>query len=300
MVQTKLIKTLIYKIVEDVSSVVEYSLKRLNIIIWRQQVLLKDRVAIITGGAVGIGRGIALKFAEEGCSVVIADISEAEGKKTAEAVSKKGREGVFIRCDVTDNRQVQDMVSKVISKFGKIDILVNNAGGVSGPGVSTEDMTEEQWDKIVNLNLKSQFLCCKAVIPHMKEKKCGKIINVSSLGAVHPPAPIAHYHAAKGGVLGLTTNLAFELAPYHICVNAILPGPIRSEFYTEILKTVPDEDAFFAMLGSRVPLGRMGTPEDIAGPALFLASELSDYVTAESILVAGGIPLEPRDISKTG
>jgi NAD(P)-dependent dehydrogenase (short-subunit alcohol dehydrogenase family) len=266
---------------------------------WRQQVLLKGRVAIVTGGAVGIGRGIALKFAGEGCSVGVVDISAAEGEKTARGVVKRGKEGIFIKCDVTDGRQVRDMVSQAIGKFGRIDILVNNAGGVFRGGGQIEEIAEEQWDKLLNLNLKSQFLCCQAVVPYMKERKYGRIINVSSLGAVHPPAPLAHYHAAKGGVLGLTTNLAFELAPYNICVNAILPGPIRTEFYTEILKSVPDKEAFFASLGKRVPLGRMGTPEDIAGVALFLASELSAYVTGESIRVTGGIPLEARDISSS-
>ena len=255
--------------------------------------LLANRVAIVTGGATGIGRGIAFKFAEEGGSVVVADIAVAEGTKTANDVSRRGRDGIFVRCDVTDNRQVQDMVTKAIGKFGKVDILVNNAGGVSGPGVSTEDVTEEAWDKIVDLNLKSQFLCCRAVIPHMKEQKYGKIVNISSMGAILPPAPIVHYHSAKGGVLSLTTNLAFELARFNINVNAILPGPIRTEFYDEILKEVPDKEAFFADLGGRVPLRRMGTPADIAGVALFLASELSSYVTGESIRVGGGLPLTP-------
>jgi NAD(P)-dependent dehydrogenase (short-subunit alcohol dehydrogenase family) len=256
-------------------------------------VLLADRVAIITGGAVGIGRGTALKFAEEGGSVIVADIAQLEGEKTVAEVSKMGRDGIFVRCDVTDNRQVQDMVSKAIGKFGKVDILVNNAGGVSGPSVPTEDITDEQWDKIVDLNLKSQFLCCRAVILHMKEKKYGRIINISSMGAIHPPASIVHYHSAKGGVISLTNNLALELARFNINVNAILPGPIRSEFYTEILKSVPDKEAFFDNLGKRVPLQRMGTPADIAGVAVFLASELSSYVTGESICVGGGLPLTP-------
>jgi NAD(P)-dependent dehydrogenase (short-subunit alcohol dehydrogenase family) len=253
--------------------------------------LLKDRVAIVTGGAAGIGKGIALKFAKEGCSVIISDISELKGKKTAEEVSKTGRAGFFVPCDVTDNHQVQDMVSKAISKFGKVDILVNNAGGVSGPGVPTEDVTEEQWDKITDLNLKSQFLCCKAIIPYMKREKYGKIINLSSMGAVHPPASIPHYHSAKGGVISLTSNLAFELARFNINVNAILPGPIRTEFFDEIVKDMPDQEAFFAGLSSKVPFQRMGTPEDIAGVALFLASDLSSYVTGESIRVGGGLPL---------
>jgi 3-oxoacyl-[acyl-carrier protein] reductase len=262
-------------------------------------VLLTNRVAIITGGAVGIGRGIALKFAEEGCSVVIADILESEGKKTVEEVSKKGKDGVFVQCDVTDNRQVQDMVGKAISKFGKVDILVNNAGGIPGiiPGGSIVDITEEQWDKILDLNLKSTFLCCKATVPHMKERKYGKIINLSSIGVVQPPDSVIHYHAAKGGVLGLTSNLAFDLAPFNICVNAILPGPVRTPFYEPVVgsKTDKEKDAFFAEIAKKaVPLRRVGTPEDIAGAALFLASELSAYVTGESLYVAGGIPLSPH------
>ena len=261
--------------------------------------LLKDRVAIVTGGAVGIGRGIARKFAGEGCAVAIADISD-EGQKTIDGILQNGGKGLFIKCDVTDNRQVQDMVNKTVSEFGRVDILVNNAGGLMGRrGGTIETVDEENWDRIVDLNLKSQFFCCKAVVPHMKKNKYGKIINISSMGATHPPASIIHYHSAKGGVLGLTTNLALELAHLNITVNAILPGPIRSEFYNEMLKSIPDEEAFFTRLGNNVPMQRIGTPEDIAGVALFLASELSAYVTAESICVGGGLPLPPLNIRST-
>jgi NAD(P)-dependent dehydrogenase (short-subunit alcohol dehydrogenase family) len=259
--------------------------------------LLAGKAAIITGGAVGIGRGIALKFAEEGCSVAIADISE-EGEKTTKEVSQKGNEGIFVPCDVTDSRQVQDMVDKAINKFGKVDILVNNAGGV--PDVTSKgsitDITDEQWDHIINLNLKSAFLCCRAMVPHMKENNYGRIINFSSIGVVQPPDSVIHYHCAKAGILGLTTNLAFDLAPYNICVNAILPGPIRTPFWEPVTRGIPDKDAFFQELAFKnVPLRRMGTPGDIAGAALFLASELSAYITGENINVAGGIPLMPQD-----
>jgi len=258
-------------------------------------VLLKSRVAIITGGAKGIGRGIALKFAEEGCSIVIADISVVEGTKTVKEVSRKGRDGVFVRCDVTDGRQVQDMVGRAISKFGKIDILVNNAGGVSGPEGSLDEVSEEEWDKSLNLNLKSVFLCCQAVVPHMKKNKYGKIINISSLGAVHPAVSVVHYHAAKAGVLGLTYNLAFELAPFNICVNAILPGPVRTPFWEPVTKGIQDKDAYFAEIAQKeVPMRRIGTPEDIAGAALFLASGLSSYVSGETICVGGGLPQLPH------
>ena len=159
--------------------------------------LLADKVALITGGAKGMGRGMALRFAEEGCAIAIADISMKEADETIEEMSKKGKKHIAIRCDVTKINEVRETVEKVLSTFSKIDILVNNAGAVlNQPAI--EDMTEEQWDGMIALNLKSQFLFCKFVVPHMKARKSGKILNFSSLGAVHPPDHIPHYHAAKG------------------------------------------------------------------------------------------------------
>jgi NAD(P)-dependent dehydrogenase (short-subunit alcohol dehydrogenase family) len=181
--------------------------------------LLSNRVAIITGGAKGIGRGIALKFAGEGCSIAIADINDREANKTAADISKKGVEALATKCDVTDAKQVNDMVARVIAKFGKIDILVNDAGALPHEYNAVE-LPEAEWDKVINLNLKSDFLCCKAVLPHMMKKKYGKIINMSSIGATFPVAPGVHYSAAKAGVLGLTYDLAYECAAYNICVNA--------------------------------------------------------------------------------
>jgi 3-oxoacyl-[acyl-carrier protein] reductase len=261
-------------------------------------VLLENRVALVTGGAKGIGRGIALKFAEEGCDVIVNALHIEGARKVADEVMALGRKSLAIGVDVSNSTEVNDMVAQTIKNFGKIDILVNNAGGISlAKGGAIEDTTDEDWERIVGINLKGQFLCCRAVVPHMKKNKYGKIINVSSMGAIHPPAPIVHYHAAKGGVISLTSNLAFELAPFNITVNAILPGPIRSEFYHEMLKGMSEKEgeAFFTMLDKRVPMQRMGLPDEIAGVALFLASELSSYVTGESINAGGGLPLMPRD-----
>ncbi len=258
--------------------------------------LLKDRVAIVTGGSKGIGRGIAFKFASEGCNVVV-NARHIEGaQKVANEIKKLGRKSLAIAADVSKSAEVNEMVKRTIKEFKKIDILVNNAGGISGDS-KIEETTNEAWNKVIATNLTGQFFMCRAVVPFMKKKKYGKIINISSMGAIHPPAPIVHYHAAKGGVLGLTTNLAFELAPFNITVNAILPGPIKSEFFTEMFegKSKEEASAFFKMLEDKVPMHRMGTPEEIAGVALFLASDLSSYVTGEAINAGGGLPLSPLE-----
>jgi 3-oxoacyl-[acyl-carrier protein] reductase len=254
--------------------------------------LLADRVAVITGGAAGMGKAIARKFAEEGCSVVISDISETSGEQTADEIQKNGGEAIFVQCDVTSNHQVQEMVNTALRKYDKIDILVNSAGAL-GTTWSLEEVSEEDWDRIMDLNLKSVFLCCKAVAPHMKEQKYGRIINISSMGAVSPPRPVVHYHAAKAGVISLTQNLALELVGFNIHVNAIVPGPIRTEYYEPRLKNMTDQqrEDYFVTKGKTTPMQRMGKPEEIAAVALFLVTEPSSYITGESINVAGGLPL---------
>jgi 3-oxoacyl-[acyl-carrier protein] reductase len=249
--------------------------------------LLSDRVAIVTGGAKGIGRAISLMFAGEGCSLAIADILEDRAKETAAEISEKGREALAVKCDVTNKKQVHDMVTKVVGKFGKIDILVNDAGALPSH-FPAEDLPEDEWDKIVNLNLKGQFLCCQAVIPHMKANKYGKIINISSIGAIHAVDADVHYAAAKTGVLGLTLDLAFELAPSNITVNAVLPGPIPTDFWSS-----PPTPQMLEGMAKGVPMQRVGTPDDIAKVVLFFASELSGWVTGEHLLVSGGTPMRP-------
>ena len=288
-----------------------------------QSGLLEGKTALVTGASRGLGRAIALALGMTGASVAVTDLliegskynakslseysplaghfsqtGEVKTLQTTHEIQAMGTKSCAMKLDVTDLEDIKRIVQAVESQLGPIDILVNNAGGVSGDA-KIEDTTEEAWDRVIDVNLKGQFLCCRAVIPYMKKNKYGKIINISSMGAIHPPAPIVHYHSAKGGVLGLTANLALELARLNITVNAILPGPIRSEFFTEMLKGMSEEEgkAFFQMLDNKVPMHRMGTPEEVAGVALFLASELSSYVTGEAINVGGGLPLSPLDVN---
>ena len=188
------------------------------------------------------------------------------------------------------------MVDATLAAFGKIDILVNNAGavvGAQGKPTNISVLSEDAWDKVIDLNLKGVFLCSREVVPHMKANGYGKIVNISSLGAISPPSPHPHYHAAKAGVLGLTYDMAAELGPHNIYVNAIMPGPIRTPFFDEIVegKTPKRPTRFFKWLGDLAPLGRMGEPEDIAKAVLFLASDLSSYVTGVVLPVTGGLPL---------
>ncbi len=256
--------------------------------------LLKDKAAIITGAAKGMGRGIALKFAEEGCNLVINDLNVDEAQKTVKEVKSLGIKAIAIKADISNTTEVKEMAFSAFHEFGRIDILVNNAGGVAGTeGTGNSDnITEEEWDRVVNLNLKGPFLVTMAILPFMKKVRHGKIIYLSSMGAVSPSVSVLHYHAAKAGILGLATNLAFELAPKHINVNAIVPGPVETPFWDSLMPPGAERDAFFAAMSKReVPLERMGTPKDIAGAALFLASELSDYVTGQILHVGGGQPL---------
>jgi NAD(P)-dependent dehydrogenase (short-subunit alcohol dehydrogenase family) len=256
-------------------------------------VLLEDRVAIVTGGAKGLGRGISERFAREGAKVTIADIAIPEAEETLRAIEAAGGTALVAKCDVTRAEQVRDMVTATVAAFGKIDILVNNAGSLMGvPGkTNLATVSEEAWDRVFALNLKGAFLCSREVVPHMQANRYGRIINMSSMGAVHPPMPTPHYNSAKAGVLGLTYDMATEFAADHIHVNAILPGPIRTSFYDKAVGAMTPEEteAFFDMLGKMVPLQRVGTPEDIAGAALFLASDLSSYVTGVALPVAGGL-----------
>jgi NAD(P)-dependent dehydrogenase (short-subunit alcohol dehydrogenase family) len=256
--------------------------------------LLAERVAIISGGARGMGRAMAVRFAAEGCAVAVVDINLAEADGTVAEIEKSGGRAIAVQCDVTRETQVRDAVKRTVDAFGTVDIMVNNAGA-AGASFPIEELPEDVWDATQALNLKSQYFFCKYVVPIMKAKRYGKIINLSSIGGIQPPAHHIAYNTAKAAILGFTYDLATALAPLNINVNAIVPGPVRTSFYDRTTGAMTDaeKDAFFAALGRKVPLQRPGTPEEMAGAALFLASELGAYVTGQALYVSGGLPLLP-------
>jgi len=252
--------------------------------------ILKDRVAIITGGARGMGRAIALRFAKEGCSSVIADLLDKDGEKTVADVKKAGRDAIYVHCDVTKTASVKEMVDKAVARFKKVDIMVNCAG-IGKPPKLINEISEEEYDQVVGVNMKGIFLCLQAIAPHMKENKYGKIINIASLAGISPSSTSIHYAAAKAGAKHLSDCFALEVAKYNVTCNAILPGMIRTDMTRDFAPPeIKDLDEFMGMLSEGIPLGREGTVDDITSAALFLASDESSYITGDSIRVGGGMP----------
>lgn len=243
-------------------------------------------MVIVTGGANGIGRTTCLAFAKQNAKVAIADIEADAGKVVVGEIKSLGGKALYIRTDVTKAAEVSRMVENVLNEFGQIDALVNDAGGWSMygvPGKKLWEVSEEDWDKLHNLNLKSQFLCCKAVIPHMIRQNCGKIVNVSSGTVVSLPTDQSAYPVAKAGVIALTELLAKSLSPYRINVNCVGPGVIDTRVY----KNRKDGTTLEKMV-SAIPFGRAGRPEEVANLIVYLCSNLSDYTTGQTIFVSGG------------
>jgi 3-oxoacyl-[acyl-carrier protein] reductase len=242
---------------------------------------LVDKVAIITGGGSGIGAATARLFAQEGAKVVVADVDEERIHRVAEEVRKGGGEALAHRADVTSREAVEGMVARTLDRFGRVDILINNAG-LFRDAMSWK-MGDEEWDLVLEVNLKGTFLCCRAVIPTMRAQNYGKIVNTSSIGALGNPGQ-ANYSAAKAGVIALTKTLALELAPARINVNCVAPGSID----TPLLKGMP-QDLLQRMVQERVPLRRMGLPEEVAKLHLFLTSDDAAYITGQVIFIDGGV-----------
>lgn len=255
---------------------------------------LTGKTAIVTG-AVGIGYGIAYRLAEAGANVVIVSRNRDEANESATALTHLGWKAIGVKADVTSEAEVKGMVQSAISEYGSIDILVNNAGIY--PSVPLVDMTLADFDQVISVNLRGVFLCTKYVSQQMiSQGKGGKIINITSVDSTHPSSiGLAHYDASKHGVWGFTKNVALELAIYKISVNAIAPGSISTPGVSKMQKSpagpgVDMTKVMEAFLG-KIPMKRMGEPDDIGKVALFLASDMSSYITGAQIVVDGGVLL---------
>lgn len=255
---------------------------------------LDGKTAIVTG-AVGIGKGIAYRLAEAGANVVVASLHMHEAEATVAELTAKGLKAFAVQADVSKEDDVKAMVSAAISKYGAVDILVNNAGIFPSTPVSYMQLADFQ--KVMNTNLVGVFLCTKYCAEEMKKRgKGGRIINITSIDALHPSSiGLAHYDASKHGVWGFTKNVALELAPFNIWVNAVAPGGILTPGVQKMQATTDQKVDMVRVMKEfleSIPMGRMGDPDDIAKVVLFLASDMSSYMTGSQIVVDGGALLK--------
>lgn len=242
---------------------------------------LKDRVAIITGGARGIGRETALRFAQERAKVVVGDVDLVAGEQVTQEIKSAGGVALFVKTDVSQRSEAQALAEATVKAFGRVDVLVNNAGILRD--ATLLKMTEEQFDQVIAVNLKGVFNCTQAVAPVMVNQGKGKIINVSSVVGLYGNFGQTNYVAAKAGIMGMTKVWARELGRKGICVNVVAPGFIS----TEMVQSVPEK--VIEMMKEKIPLGRLGEPREVANLYLFLASDESDYINGAVISIDGGI-----------
>jgi len=246
---------------------------------------LEGRIAIVTGAGQGIGCAIALGMAREGAAVAIAELNPQTALKLQREMEQAGQRALAIPADVSQEESVNSMVKRCEAELGAIDILVNNAGIY--PVSPAEDMAEEERDRVIGTNLVGAFLCSRAVVPGFLKRRRGRIINITSGRAFQGAKDGAHYASSKAGLIGFTKALALELAPHGITVNAICPGVTD----TAQPRGHRSEEELYAQ-AKKVPLGRIGQPEDLVGPAIFLAGEASRFVTGQTLLVNGGSIME--------
>ncbi|NLX62323.1 MAG: 3-oxoacyl-[acyl-carrier-protein] reductase [Tissierellia bacterium] len=244
---------------------------------------LIDKVAVITGGSSGIGKATAIRFAKEGAKVIIWDVNLTDAEKVIEEIKEIGGIGKAYEVDVTDRKQIEEATNRVIEEFDKIDILINNAGITMD--ATLLKMKEEQWDKVIDINLKGTFNCGQVIAKHMAERQSGVILNAASVVGLYGNFGQTNYAASKWGVIGMTKTWAKELGRENIRVNAVAPGFIS----TDMVKKIPEK--VLNMMKEKALLGRLGTPEEVANAYLFLASDEASFITGTVLSVDGGVVL---------
>lgn len=273
--------------------------------------LLKDKVGLVTGGAMGIGRATALAFAREGARVVIADILEQEGRETVGLVQRAGGQATFVRCDVTRAAEVEGMVQKAVETFGRLDCVSNNAG-FEGEWAATVECSEENWDRVINVNLKGAWLCLKYELQQMLQQGGGAIVNIASVAGVVAERGMPAYAAAKGGVIQLTRTAAVEYASSGVRVNAVCPGAVQTPMLERSManlnvsalapgsvrsplmgrvvnRLLRSKMGHGALMKFMQPLGRPAQPEEIAEAVVWLCSDAASFITGHALLVDGGL-----------
>jgi NAD(P)-dependent dehydrogenase (short-subunit alcohol dehydrogenase family) len=250
---------------------------------------MSGKVALVTGATSGIGRATALAFAKEGARVVaVADFNVAGGKETVQLVEKAGSEGLFVKCNVSKAEEVKALVGATVKEFGRLDFVCNNAGVQQKRIVPMDEIEEDEWDRIINVNLKGVFLCMKYELKQMVKQGFGVIVNISSMGGLVSPSPgLTSYVASKHGVIGLTKGAALEYAKMGIRINAVCPAVIETEMTNQFAAHASKEEMEF--LRNLHPVGRFGTPEEVAGAVMWLCSDLAAFMVGSSVVMDGGV-----------
>ena len=246
---------------------------------------MKGKIALVTEAATGIGRATAIEFARNGAAVVVSDVNTAEGLKTANLIENEGGEATFVECDVSASADVEALISQVLKKHGRLDAAHNNAG-VEGARVPLIDLTEEQWDAVMAVNLKGVWMCMKHEIPQMLEQGGGAIVNTSSVAGLMGMKGSTAYATAKHGVIGLTKTAALEYADRGVRVNAVCPGAVRTPMTERLMGNDPEREAMYMSIQ---PIGRFGTTAEIANMVVWLCSDAASLVTGTAIPIDGGV-----------
>lgn len=247
-----------------------------------EKFILKEKVGIVTGAGSGIGKAIAKKLAQEGCNLVANDINETSLNNVVNEIQSLGYKAIGVKADVANKTEVELLVKTTIQKYGKIDLLVNNAGIY--PASPVTELKEEEWNRVIDVNLKSVFICSQEVVKYMIKQKSGAIVNIGSVDGKEPPGGNAHYSAAKAGVMNITKTFALELAKYGIRVNCVAPGWVATP-------NILANDRW-KMIINKIPIGRLAKAEEIADGVLFLLSDSSSYITGEILDINGGLMMD--------